>query len=88
MRKECSDARESFKKLASRTGKGHFVREGHSDARKSGEKLASRKLRHRRYITGGRERREGGNSVWRKMEGMKGGWKENQGRMKERKDIF
>jgi hypothetical protein len=65
VRKECSDARESFKKLASRTGKGHFVREGHTDARKSLKKLASRKLRHRRYITGDRERREGGG----KMEG-------------------
>ena len=71
MRKECSDARESFKKLASRTGKGHFVREGHTDARKSGEKLASRKLMHRRYITGGRERREDGGRTER-------GWRDGE----------
>ena len=95
MRKECSDARKSFKKLASRTGKGHFVREGHTDARKSGEKLASRKLMHRRYITGGRERREGGERVGRRRRGGRGGeeevnsvGREDGGRIKERKDIF
>ena len=83
MRKECSDARESFKKLASRTGKGHFVREGHSDARKLRKKIASRKLRHRRYITGGRERREGGNRVGREDGGDEGRIKEGWRGMKE-----
>lgn len=42
MRKEYSDARKSGKKLASRTGRRHLVREGRSDARESGQKLASR----------------------------------------------
>ena len=42
VRKECSDARKSFKKLASRTGRRHLVREGRSDARKSEQNLASR----------------------------------------------
>ena len=69
MREGHTDARKLRKKLASRTtivGADGILC---SDARKSGEKLASRKLRHRRYITGGRERREGGE----RMEGDGGG---------------
>ena len=73
---KCSDARESFKKLASRTGKGHFVRDGHTDARKSGEKLASRKLRHRRHITGGLRTERGWREGGERMEGDGGRIKE------------
>ena len=63
MRKEYSDARKSCKKLASRTGRRHFVREGRSDARESGQKLASRTGKGDFVLDGGGQSRWG-NMVW------------------------
>ena len=74
-----TDARKLRKKLASRTTIVEADGILCSDARKSVYKLASRQLRHRRYITGGRERREGGNRVGREDGGdgerIKEGWR-------------
>jgi hypothetical protein len=42
---KCSDARKSFKKLASRTGRRHFVQDESSDARFRSQKFASKAIR-------------------------------------------
>ena len=84
MRKECSDARESFKKTCIANWKTALCARGAHRRKEIAQKLASRKLRHRRHNWGQRTERG-----WKDGEDEENSvGREDQGRMKERKDIF
>ena len=55
---KCSDARKSFKKLASRTGRRHFVQDESSDARFRSQKFASKAVRQHFVREGHSDARE------------------------------